>query len=218
MNVQPFRSHISHHPQRLSLLAVLAMVGQIILLASAWLLPVVSEYSLIGDNISELALGRYGFVQMAAFLIAGMGTMGLAVAIRALTTGSWGSFTGSLLIGIYGAGAILAVIFPTDRVDSPADLGSLSPTGTIHVIVAVVSFICAIVGMFVLTWTFRRAVRWRSLLPWSVLFPAGALSLIIVQTQGPLVGLLQRLLVTIISTWLILVAFRVRSIAASEET
>jgi hypothetical protein len=71
--------------------------------------------------------------------------------------------------------------------------------------------------MFILSWTFARAARWRSLLPWSVFFPAGALALFIVQGEGPLVGLLQRLMVTVISGWLILVAFRVRAITASDE-
>jgi hypothetical protein len=45
-----------------------------------------------------------------------------------------------------------------------------------------------------------------------VFFPAGALALIIVQQQGPLVGFLQRALVTVISARLILVALRTRSI------
>lgn len=206
------------HQQHLSLLAILAIVGQIIILASAWLLPIVSEYSLIGDNISELVLGRYGFVQTAAFLVAGIGTLGLAFAIRQLTEGAWGSLTGSLLVAVYGAGAILVAIFPTDPINSPADVWSQSTTGTIHSFVALVSFVCAVVGMFVLThWTFMRAARWRSLLPWLALLPAGAFSLFIGQTQGPHVGLLQRMLVTIISAWLILVAFRARSVVASEE-
>jgi hypothetical protein len=60
--------------QSLSRLAALAIVGQLVLITTALLLPIWSEYSLIGDNISELALGRYGFVQAAAFLIAGLGT------------------------------------------------------------------------------------------------------------------------------------------------
>jgi uncharacterized membrane protein YjgN (DUF898 family) len=45
-----------------------------------------------------------------------------------------------------------------------------------------------------------------------VFFPAGSLALIIVQQVGPLIGLLQRALVIVISAWLILVALRVRSV------
>src|SRR5690606_32704553 len=71
-----------------------------------------------------------------------------------LTVGAWGSLFGSLLIAIYGVGAILVGIFPTDRIDSPADVWSQSTTGMIHMTVALVSFLCVIVGMFALTRTF----------------------------------------------------------------
>jgi hypothetical protein len=206
------------HPQRLSQLAMLAIVSQIFLLASAWLLPIVSEYRLIEDNISELALGRYGFIQTIAFLIAGVGTLVLAFAIRKLTLGVWGSLVGSLLIAIYGVGAILEAIFPTDRIDSPADVLSLSPTGLVHVLVALLSFLCVVAGMVILTWTFSRAARWRSLTLWFALLATSAVSLFLIQAfeqgVGPRVGLTQRVLLTAIAGWLILAAHRVRSIMA----
>lgn len=207
-------NQIYGNQQRLSVLAALASVAQIILLATAWLLPLVSEYRLMGDNISELVLGRYGFIQTAAFLIAGFGTLGLAFVVRKLTIGSWGSLIGSLLLAINGAGTFLVAFFPTDRIDSPADLESLSTTGMIHITLALASFVCIIAGMFVLTWTFKRRAEWRSLTLWSALFAASALSLFFAQTQGPLVGLMQRLLVTTIVVWLVLVAFGARSIIA----
>jgi hypothetical protein len=141
----------------------------------------------------------------------------LAFAIRQLTKGAWGSFVGSLLVGIYGVGAILVAIFPTDRIDSPDEVWSQSPLGMIHLIVSIVSFLCIIVGMFVLSGTFSRESRWRSLLPWSVFFPAVTVPLFVVQSEGPLVGLLQRLMVAVISAWLIMVALRVRSIVTAEE-
>lgn len=207
---------VAQRPQSLSLLATLAIVGQLALLASALLLPIWSQYSLIRDNISELALGRYGFIQTAAFVIAGVGTLGLALAIRQLTKGSGGSRVGSLLVAVYGAGAILSA-FPTDRIDSPTDMSSLSATGAIHIAVAIASFVSVIVGTFVLTRTFARERSWGSFWRLSVFFPAGALALIIVQQEGPLIGLLQRALVTVISAWLILVALRVRSIVTPEK-
>jgi hypothetical protein len=205
------------YSQGLPLLTALAIAGQLILLGSAWLLPLVSEYSLIGDEISELVLGRYGFVQTAAFVISGLGVLGLAFAIRQLTMGAWGSLVGSLLIGVYGAGAILVAIFPTDGIDN---LANLSTTGLIHVIVSLVSFLCVIVGMVVLSWTFGREPRWRSLLPWAAIFATAAVSLIIGQStaqQSPWAGLMQRALVTVIAAWLILAAIRARTITAAVE-
>ena len=118
--------------QGLSMLAALAIGGHLLFATTGLLLPIWSEYRLLGDNISELVLGRYGAAQTAAFLLVGLGTLGLAFAIRRLTTGSWGSLVGSLLIAIYGAGAIVSAIFPTDRIDGQADLSSLSVTGTIR--------------------------------------------------------------------------------------
>lgn len=202
-------------PRCLSTLAVLAIGTQVGFLASAFLLPLVSEYGFIGDNISELVLGRYGVVQTAAFVLAGLGTLGLAVAIRALTAGSRGSLVGLLLVTVYGLGAILAAIFPTDRIDRPADVGAQSTTGLIHISVGLVSFLAVVVGMFVLTWTFARAVQWRSLALWSGLCASGALALLFAQSEGPWVGLMQRLLVAAIAAWTTAVAARVRSIAAA---
>jgi hypothetical protein len=206
------------HLRRFSQLAGLAIVGLMLLNASAWLLPLVSEYSVIGDNVSELVLGRFGFVQTAAFLVAGIGILGLALAIGALTQGSWRARLGTLLVAIYGVGAILVAIFPTERVDTAADVWSQGPAGTIHVVAALISFICMIAGMFLLTWAFMGEARWRSRTPWwMMLFPSAALALLFIQAEGPRVGLNQRLLVGVISAWLILTAFRVRSIIGSGE-
>jgi hypothetical protein len=120
---------------------------------------------------------------------------------------------GSLLVGVYGLGAIVVAIFPTDRVDDPSDLASLSPVGMVHTGAALVSFVCMIVGMFVLTRTFRLEPRWRLSSWWMVLFPGAALSLLVVQSEGPWVGIMQRLLVGAIAAWIIVVAVRIRAIS-----
>jgi hypothetical protein len=74
-----------------------------------------------------------------------------------------------------------------------------------------------IVAMFIFVRTFALEPRWRSLTPGIVLLPASALSLLFVQSQGPWVGIMQRLMVGAIAAWIIFVAVRVRAIAASGE-
>jgi hypothetical protein len=59
--------------------------------ATALLLPLISEYSLTADYISELVIGRYGYLQTAAFFAAGLGTLALAVGVREATNRSWGT-------------------------------------------------------------------------------------------------------------------------------
>ena len=122
-----------------------------------------------------------------------------------------------MFIAIYGLGALVVAIFPTDRIDSNADVWSQSTTGWIHSITAFVAYLSVITGMLILTWTFARDARWRSLVVGSALLAGAALALLFVQTEGPWIGLMQRLLITAISGWLIVVALRVRTIAAAPE-
>ena len=199
-------------------LAILTVVGQTVLLASAWILPVASEYRLLSDNISELALGRYGFIQTLAFVLSGLGAIGLAYVIRQLIRGSRGSFVASILIGIYGLAGVIVAIFPTDRIDSSADVVSQSTTGWIHTLTALVAYISVTVGMFILTWTFARHADWRPLVVWSALLAGAALALLFIQMEGPWVGLMQRLLTSTISGWMILVAIRSYKIASTRAT
>ncbi len=204
--------------RNLGALAMLAIAGQVVLLASALLLPFVSDYGWVGDTMSELALGPFGFVQTIAFIVAGIGTLALAYVIRQLTAGTWGSVVGPLLVGVYGAGAILVGIFPTDRIDSPADVWAQSTTGMIHVVASLASFVCMVVAMFVLLRTFLLEPRWRARTGWWMgLFPAAALSLLFAQSEGPRVGLMQRMMVAVIAAWIIVVALRARAIAEAGE-
>src|SRR5687768_9675523 len=96
-------------------IAIFALLGQAALLASAWILPLASEYRLVTDNISELVLGRYGLVLTLALGISGLGVIALSHAIRQLTAGCRGSLVVSLLIGVYGLGGLVVAILPTDR-------------------------------------------------------------------------------------------------------
>lgn len=200
-------------PWLIMLLAWPGIAGPAFSIAIAWLLPLVSEYTLIGDNISELAIGRYGYLQTAAFVAAGVGSLAVAVGVVQNTRGSWDSRLGSGLVGLWGVCTILVAMFPTDRIDSPADLESLMTVSIIHNGIALVSFISAIAGMFVLSWTFKRDTRWRALWPVCLALAFAALISIFLQDQGPWVGLYQRIFVGTITLWLIVVALRLRSLA-----
>ena len=74
-------------------------------------------------------------------------------------------------------------------------------------------------GVVVLAWTFSKAALWRSLTPWAAILATAAVSLMLGQIfnpQGPWMGLIQRLLVTVIAAWLIGAALRVRRITGEQ--
>ena len=177
------------------------------------LLPLVSEYSLTSDYISELAIGRYGYLQTTAFFAVGVSSLALAVGIRVATKSSWGSRIGSAFIGLYGLGAILVGIFPTNEVDAAGRVVSPTSVGTVHIVVSALAFVFGIAGMFVLSRTFKRDARWRAFWPWSLMLAVAALVGFFLQSKLPWVGLSQRIFVGTITLWLVLVAFRLRSIA-----
>jgi len=185
-----------------------ALVGSACFAASALLLPIFSEYGLAEDYISELAIGRFGFVQTIAFFMLGLGTLGLAAGICEATKRSWGSLVGSALLGLFGVGLILDAVFPIDRGVTPQ-----TTSGAIHLIVALLAFVCVTLGMFVLTRTFKQAPRWQSYWPVSLVLALGALAALFLPSEGAWAGPFQRIFIGIIITWMVPAAIRLRSVA-----
>ncbi len=188
-----------------NLLATVALVGSGCFVASALLLPAVSEYGIRGDFISELAIGRYGFVQTLAFLAFGIGAVALAVGLRRSTKGSWGSLVGSILVGLFGIGVLLDAAFP---IDPGGQMTTVA--GTVHLVAALAAFVCMVVAMFVLSRTFKQDAGWRSLRSVSLVLALAALAAFFLPSGGEWAGLFQRVFVGIVISWMVIVAIRLR--------
>jgi hypothetical protein len=78
-------STISQEAHGLELLATGAILGLVFFAATALLLPLGSEFSFAADYVSERAIGRYGYLQTAAFFAGGSGTLALAAGVRGVT-------------------------------------------------------------------------------------------------------------------------------------
>jgi hypothetical protein len=193
---------------------VATAVGQAVLVASAWLLPLGSEYGWRDDYVSELALGRFGWVQTIAFFVAGLGVLTLAFALRAATRGVWGSTVGPGLLAVNGIALLACAVFPTDPVGDTLELPTLTASGIVHLAAAMLGLLSAVAAMVVLTWTFARLSVWRGFVLWSGLLATAGVSLLFAQTvQAPWVGLTQRLLTTVIAVWVAVTALRTRTVA-----
>ncbi len=191
---------------RSALLATVSLGGSACFVASALLLPAISEYSIRRDFISELAIGRYGFVQTLAFLAFGIGALALAAGLRRSTKGSWGSLVGSILVGLFGIGVLLDAVFPID----PGGR-MMTVAGTVHLMAALAAFVCMVVAMFVLSRTFKQSARWRSLRSVGLVLALAALAAFFLPSGGEWAGLFQRVFVGIVISWMVIVAIRLRS-------
>jgi uncharacterized membrane protein YoaK (UPF0700 family) len=84
--------------------------------------------------------------------------------------------------------------------------------GTVHILAGTLAFVCAVLGMFVLTRTFKRDVRWQSYWVLSLVLALGALvAFFLPSGQWP--GIVQRIFLGVVIAWMILAALRLSSIA-----
>ena len=103
---------------------------------------------------SVLSNGDLGWIQVANFVVTGALVIALALGMRRARSGPGGTW-GPLLIGLSGVGLLLAAAFSADPVDGfPPDtpLGpptSISTTGLLHFVAALVGFVSWIVAGFV---------------------------------------------------------------------
>jgi hypothetical protein len=105
---------------------------------------------------SSLALGQFGWAQMANFALLGISLIGLAVALYRSVRPGRPAKVAPVLTGIAGFGFLLSV-FPTDTgpPNAPATWH-----GEIHAIGFIVAFLPLVLSMFFLALSARGDSRW----------------------------------------------------------
>ncbi|MDP9352575.1 MAG: DUF998 domain-containing protein [Chloroflexota bacterium] len=208
---------------RAKLLAAAGLVGSAVgtaaLTASHVVRPDVNDTS----TISAYAVGPHGWLMTTAFLFLGLGALALAIGLhRAMTPSRW-LLVGTVLVGVFGIGFILAGVFPVGgcenvqcvaRFESGADV-SMSAAAIAHGAGALLGLLLLIVGMLVLSRAFKHDPRWRSLWPWSLVLGLAALIQFFLAGEGIVGAILMRTLVLTLVLWMVLAAIRLRSSARS---
>ncbi len=117
----------------------------VIALAQALIRP---GFDLTRDDVSLLANGSLGWIQVANFLVTGAMVIAFAVGLgRALDAGRTARWAARLL-GAYGAGLAGAGIFVADPMHgfppgAPTGMpAALSPHGLLHIVFAGIGFLC----------------------------------------------------------------------------
>jgi small-conductance mechanosensitive channel len=159
------------------------------------------SYHPLSQAVSELALGRAGWLMAVAFCSLGTGTLLLAATLRRLTprprVAPW-------LIAVAGLLSYVSAFVHADG------SGPATTHGKIHQIVGVVTFILMIAGMFSLARAFRHDPAWRSAakptLIWA-LAAAGGFFLIPISGSAYF-GLAQRIFLAVILSWALMISLR----------
>ncbi len=171
-----------------------------------------ARYNAVSQAISELALGRDGWLMAVAFCSVGAGFLCVAILLKRTVTKAVAAPV------LLTAAAVLAgpvsAAFHTD----PAG-GGTTVHGQIHDTAGIVTFIILIAAMFVASRGFFRDPAWRRLavpsLAWS-LCATGAFFLVPLLGNSEF-GLAQRIFVITWLIWLITVAAHARRLPAAAE-
>jgi hypothetical protein len=177
-----------------------------------------ADYNPLRHPVSSLALGEFGWIQSANFIVAGLlmlaFSLGLWLTLRTQRDSIWGP----LLVAIWGIGLLGAGIFITDPV-SGYPLGTpdliLTPTtsGALHDQLSLLGFGALTAACFVFGYRFtkmgERGWAFYSVMT-AILFPIGIVlaSAAFSQNASLVVfgGLIQRITITVGWTWLTLLA------------
>jgi hypothetical protein len=148
-----------------SLLGYGVIAGPIYVLAVAGQMVTRDGFDPTRHAASQLANGEWGWIQIATFVVTGAMTVAAAVGMRRALGPGRLSASASGLLGVYGAGLVVAGFFRADPSDgfppgTPPGMGEVSWHGLAHFAVAGIAFACLVAACFVLgTWFTRNGLR-----------------------------------------------------------
>lgn len=199
----------------LALLTIVGIALYVVLDVIAQLLP--PHYSPISQPESDLAVGPYGWVMAINFVLRGLLSFAFMAALIKGAPAAIRSRGGLILLGIWAVGALLLALFPADIAG-----GRVTAHGAVHLLVALIAFICVAVGELLLSRRFAVDARWRSLQRptltiATLILIACALTLVGLRLPGlkDAGGLIERLFLGMALLWMLIVALRLRSSPAS---
>lgn len=101
-------------------------------------------------DVSLLANGSLGWIQIANFLLTGAMVVACAIGMRRALGSTWGP----LLVGTYGVGLVAAGVFRADPAmgfppGTPDGANAVSWHGTLHLVAAGIGFLALIAACFV---------------------------------------------------------------------
>jgi hypothetical protein len=167
----------------------------------------------ISRTTSEYAVGSYGFLMTSAFFSMSLASWALIIGLYQCISQPARSQMGLGLLGLWGVGVLIAMLFPIDPEGNPQTIA-----GTIHRINGPLIFLCVTVGTILLSRRFKQDENWRliyrpALRLSLVMLAAFLLTFLSFAAQLGFTGLMQRIHLVALVTWMLLTATRLRSIA-----
>jgi hypothetical membrane protein len=154
------------------------------------------HYHPLSEAVSELALGRGGWLMFVAFTASGIGTLCAAAVLRRTLARSRAV---AALLAVSALGSFVSAVFHAD-----GETGGTTTHGRIHQTAGIGTFVAVMLVMLVCNARFRRDPCWRPMawptLAWTV--AAVGSFFLIPAVGGPYFGVAQRIFIATWFTWL----------------
>jgi len=177
------------------------------------------EYDPIAKQISDLEAGPSGWVQQVNFVVFGLLLVAFAVGLQRGVRPTRAGVVGPAILGCNGVGLVLAGIFPL-REDAAGLV--YDPTG-VHTVNGTIFFLSIGIALVVVSPRLRGDPRWRGLATYTLVTGIALLVLFVAvgaltrPADAPLhdwLGLLQRLVLAVWFPCIVVLALRLRRVAA----
>jgi hypothetical protein len=162
-----------------------ALAGPVFFASAVCQMAVVEDFDITRHALSQLANGPLGWIQVATFVVTGLGGLALAAGLRRTVTEGVGRRALPISIAVFGVGMILAGVFPADPVNgfpAGAPEESVAPVswhGIAHATANVLAFAALAVAAIVVT---VRCARRRAVLPAAL---SGVTALVLLLPMSP---------------------------------
>ncbi|GAA4986774.1 hypothetical protein HD597_007368 [Nonomuraea thailandensis] len=122
------------------------------------------DFDLARHPWSFLANGDLGWIQTLNFVLTALATIAAAAGMRHALAPGRGARWAPVLVGAFGASMIGAALFPADPAmgfpaGTPEGPGAITLSGTLHMAVGGVGFLCAVAACYVLASRYARDGR-----------------------------------------------------------
>ncbi len=194
--------------------ATVALVGMVYFVAIIGALHLVRpDLNPISQPTSQYAVGPYGWLMTSAFFSMSVASFALVLGLAHAVSQPARSRIGLALLGLWGVGVLIAMVFPLNPVGTPPTLSSI-----IHRINGPFAFLSLTAGVIVVSRCLKRDETWRPLhrpaLILSLIMLAAFIAIMLnIATEAGFVGFAQRTYLAAFATWFLLTAARLRSVA-----
>ncbi len=156
-------------------------LGPLVFLAVALAMPALKGggYSAARDSISEGALGAYGWMQTAAFVVLGLTSALLVLLTRRELEGRRAT-AAAVLFGVWAVAVLLCGVFAVDEGAKGA-----TSAAKVHLLAAGIAFVAVLAGMWLSTFAMRSDATWTDRFPVSLAVVALATALFLLTAMAP---------------------------------